>query len=204
MDTIRNFPQPKSAPKSEIWVFCPEPINILLKLMQAFTIFAHFCLNCLDWRWSKTHRALGWLRQEAGGGREYWLMLISFASLCQWAVKAPGSAPPCSDYRRNLNWTLVGSLPHDATCRHWHQTLVLPSNIVRPLIICQLLTLTRRGIKQRWQTTVTTRQRGHCLWCSRWQPSFPCLWSLGSSMWHHDRAVMWQRAIEREEGSERG
>lgn len=39
--------------------------------------------------------ALGWLRQEAGGGREYWLMLICFASML-WCVSIGSRGPGIS------------------------------------------------------------------------------------------------------------
>lgn len=106
-----------------------------------------------------------WVAVSGGrreGEREYWLMLICFASML-WCVsigsRGPGINAAVLGLPLRSNWTFILPL---LTWYYWPP--LTPDPLSSPptlsgLIICQLLTLTRLGINQRWQTTVTTKPR---------------------------------------------
>lgn len=109
--------------------------------------------------------ALGWLCQEAGGGREYWLMLICFASML-WCVSIGSQGPGIRAAVLGLPlWFELN--PHPAAADMMLRPLLTPDP-------CLALQHCRASLyisswpsqdcecNRRWQTTVTTSQRGHC------------------------------------------
>lgn len=146
----------------------PNPLNILLKLSVGISYHHHYRLYCFDSRWRKTQQHLGGCvrRLKAGGGREYWLMLICLASIL-WGVSIGSQGPGISAAVLGLPpWFELYSHPVAADMMLQAAIDTRPLSCpqtLSSLIICQLLTLTRLWINQCWQTSVTISQRGHCL-----------------------------------------
>lgn len=161
-NTILNLISLK--PNSASHLHCPQPPKTVCRHSPSCSP-----LSLLFWLGGEVNiAALGWLCREKGGGTEYWLMLICFASML-WCVSIGSRGPGISRIRAWI--TFVVWIESSSCCSHccWHDATAAVDTrpsfgppMLSSLIICQLLTLTRLRINQRWQTTVTTSQRGHC------------------------------------------
>lgn len=143
----------------------PSPQNIVF--VQAFSImFATFSIVLTGGEVNMA--VLGCLCREAAGGREYWLMLICFASML-WCVSIGSRGPGISYIRAWITFVVWTEPSCCCCCCFWHDGTVAVDTrplsgppLLSSLIICQLLTLTRLRINRCWQTTVTNSQIGQC------------------------------------------
>lgn len=195
-------------PQTKLWSPFKHDINVnnlplnSLKLSAGIPRHEHHCLFCFTR--GEVNTAARWVAVT---------VLTDANLLCIHALMCVNRQPRprdqrglCLDYLHCLNWTLIMTRCYGCC---WHQTLAYNPQPLSGLIMCQLLTFTRCELSSadRWLSTrareVTAVNTVPEL------PPMPCLWSSGSSMWHRDRVVMWQRDKEikpegkKEDGSER-
>lgn len=145
-----------------MWIFCPPNP---LKLSAGMSHHEHYTIVSIVSARGEVNMAALWVAVSGGRARE---RVLTDANLfCVHALMCVNSqSRPWDQWVRAWITSTVWVEP--SSWRRWHDAMAAvdtrPSPSPPPLsslIIHQLLTFTRWGINQRWQTTVTTSQRGH-------------------------------------------